>query len=271
MKKKEEKLYFNGQWKDMADHLRAFIKTGDQEELHLFRVQVKKLRAMLELLDSDSAKQLLSKDFKPVRKIFKHCGEIRSAYINLQFGVRYQFNNEEFLKNHLYEIEKGTNEVKELGKQYLHTIRTAHGGISHDLKAVSNRAVVKYYKLKLVSIANSLGNLEFNDELHNTRKQVKELIYNRKLAHDALEGQLQINNDYLDKLQGTIGDWHDNMLAMELFMAEGLDFKPVITKIKRQNTRLKRYITALAHDFEKKAILAGKISGQHKIKNGSRD
>jgi len=47
MKRKKEKIYFNDQWKGMTDHLKKFIESGEQEELHLFRVQVKKLRAML--------------------------------------------------------------------------------------------------------------------------------------------------------------------------------------------------------------------------------
>jgi CHAD domain-containing protein len=260
MKKKKEKIYFNDQWYEMATHLKGFIKNGDQEELHLFRVQVKKLRAMLELLDTNSTKHPLSKDFKPVRKIFKRCGEIRNAFINLQYGQRFQFKNEDFFISHLYEIEKGTNEVKELGKQYLKVIENVYDDISDDLNSVDNRAIVQFYESKLYTIASSLDNLQFNDELHATRKQIKTLIYNRKIAHGALEGKLLISNDYLDKLQALIGDWHDNLLALELFSSAGFNSKPVITRIKSQNTRLKRSITALAHDFERKAVLVGQLS-----------
>lgn len=271
MKKKEEKAYFNDQWNEMVIHLKAFIKTGDQEKLHLFRVQVKKLRAMLELLDTKSANRTLSKDFKPVRKIFKHCGEIRNAFINLQYGQRFQFKNEDFFMKHLQEIEKGTNEVKELGKQYLKTIKAAYDEIGDDLKSVDNRAIVDFYKTKLYNITVALDNLQFNDELHDTRKQIKVLVYNRKIAYDALDGKLQISNDYLDKLQAMIGEWHDNILALELFSSAGFNSKPVISRIKNQNTRLKRSITALAHDFEKKAILAGKINRHQQKENGPRN
>src|ERR1700743_2814179 len=190
MKKKDEKVYFNDQWELMVARFKAFVKTGDQEELHLFRVQVKKLRAMLELLDAGSAKHQLSKDFKPVRKIFKHCGEIRNAYINLQFGVNYQFKNEEFLLGQLFEIEKGTNEVKELAKQYLRTMKSAHHAIDDDLKAVDNDAILEFYHEKLDQITYALDHLQFNDELHNARKQIKTLLYNRKMANKALEGRL---------------------------------------------------------------------------------
>jgi CHAD domain-containing protein len=255
MNKKKEKIYFNDQWDAMADHLKKFIENGEQEELHQFRVQVKKLRAMIELLDTNSGKHPLKEDFKPVRKIFKRCGEIRNAFINLQYGQQLQFKNEDFFMNHLYEIEKGTKEVKELGKQYLKTIKAAYNDIGGDLQHVGNKEIVEFYKTKLYNIASFLENLQFNDELHATRKQIKTLMYNRKLAQNALDGKLQISNDYLDKLQTLIGDWHDNVLAMELFASAGFNSKPIITKIKSQNTRLKRSITALAHDFERKAIV----------------
>lgn len=158
--------------------------------------------------------------------------------------------------NHLYEIEKGTNEVKELGKQYLKTIKSAHDDIGGDLQHVGNKDIVEFYKARLYNIGSFLENLQFNDELHAARKQIKTLMYNRKIAQNALDGKLQISNDYLDKLQTLIGDWHDNVLALELFSSVGLNSKSIVTKIKSQNTRLKRSITNLAHDFERKAFLS---------------
>jgi len=47
---------------------------------------------------------------------------------------------------------------------------------------------------------------------------------------------------------------------MELFSSAGFNSKPVITKIKSQNTRLKRSITALAHDFERKVMLTQQLT-----------
>ncbi|MGZ3764322.1 MAG: CHAD domain-containing protein [Mucilaginibacter sp.] len=255
MKKKAEKAYFNEQWELMSSHLKTFIKIGDQEELHLFRVQVKKLRAMLTLLDVAEPKQKLLKDFKPVRKIFQLCGDIRNAYINLQMGVRFRLKNEEFIMTQLYEIEKGTNDFKEQGKKYLKIIKTAHDAINSDLKSVGDDDINHFYNTYLQQIGDVFNNLQFDEELHKARRQIKTLIYNRKMAQKALEGKLQVNNDYLDKLQGLIGDWHDNILALELFSSIELNDQQVITKIRRQNTRLKRSITLLSKDFTTKSLL----------------
>ncbi len=257
MKKKDEKAYFNLLWGQMLSHFKAFLETEQQEELHLFRVQVKKLRAMMELLDAGCTKKKFKKNFKPIRKIFKHCGGIRSAYINLQFAVHYQFKNEEFLMARLYEIEKGTAEVKEMGRQYLKTMKTVYENIEPELKSLDDSAILEFYKSAIAKVASVISELQFNEELHRARKQIKILMYNRKMAQKALDGKLNVCTDYLDKVQDLIGDWHDNTLALQLFSSAQVNYPPVVAKIKKQEIRLKRSITALMHDFEKKTIPDG--------------
>jgi hypothetical protein len=78
-------------------------------------------------------------------------------------------------------------------------------------------------------------------------------VYNRKIAGKALDGNLSLNNDYLDELQDSIGSWHDTILAIELFSAPELNVKPVVTRIKRQNTRLRKSINELSKDFFERA------------------
>src|SRR5579872_4755604 len=96
MKKKEEVKFLDKEWKEMSSRLKAFLESGDQEELHQFRVQIKKLRAMLYLFEHTSRQHGIAKEFKPVRKIFKHAGQIRDAHINLQLSSRYVLKNESF-------------------------------------------------------------------------------------------------------------------------------------------------------------------------------
>jgi len=262
MKKKTEKAFFDEQWEGMLTQLKAFIETGDQEKLHQFRVQVKKLRAMLALLDAALSRNTLSKDFKPVKKIFRHGGDIRNAYMNLQLGIRYKLNNQQFTDSQQAVIENGINEFKVMGDSYLETVDKVYNAIQANLKAIGDRRINQFYKTHIEQIANTLSQLQFDETLHDCRKQIKILLYNRKIAQKALDGKLQVNNDYLNQLQDHIGDWHDNELAITLFLTPELNEKPVITRIKRQNTRLKKVIAILTKDFWKKATLYSEPSGK---------
>ena len=119
MKKKQEIKYFHKEWKQMNNHLEAFLATGDQEQLHKFRVQIKKLRAMLNLVEHTSHQPRLLREFKPVRKIFKYAGNIRDAYTNLLLSERYQLKNEAFETGQQKIIADGIVEFQLHGKKYL--------------------------------------------------------------------------------------------------------------------------------------------------------
>jgi CHAD domain-containing protein len=89
--------------------------------------------------------------------------------------------------------------------------------------------------------------------MHTNRKLIKILVYNHKLAGHALDGKIPFNVSYLDKLQEAIGKWHDNLLAEQLFSLPELNDKPIVSRIKRLNSGVKRNITRLADDFLRKA------------------
>ena len=258
MKRKTEKAYFNELWSEMTASLEDFLKAGDQEKLHKFRVQVKKLRALLTLLDAALSQKKLSKSFKPVRKIFKDGGMIREAYINIQLSSHYELKNDDFILEQVNGMESAMLNFRENGKKYLKTIKTIHSEIEDELETIADEQVSEFYKSYLEQIAVILSSNQFDDELHDCRKKIKTLVYNRKVAANALEGNLDLNNDYLDKLQDQIGNWHDTIIAIELFSAPNLDAKPVITRIKRQHTRLQRSISKLSADFWKRATYADK-------------
>jgi CHAD domain-containing protein len=255
MKKKTGRAYFNDLWEQMTAYLSDFLKSGDQEKLHHFRLQVKKLRAVLLLFDAASPKARLSKDFKPVKNVFRHCGVIREAYINLQMAAAYGLKNEEFILAQVNEMEHAIKEFSGNSKKYFKVIKDTHRKLEENLGAISNDIINEFYRNWLEQIAAGLSSIQFDDRLHNCRKGIKTLLYNRKIAGEALHDKLNIDNTYLDKLQARIGDWHDNTLAMELFSAPGVMDKDIVTRLKKENTRLKKSINMLAHDFWKKTVL----------------
>ena len=256
MKRKAEKTHFNTLWAVMTASLEDFLKTSDQEKLHQFRVQVKKLRAFLMLVDAALSQNALSKQFKPVRKVFKDGGKIREAYINLQLGSHYKLANEEFILNQVNDMDREINDFRANAKRYRKVIKAAHDELEDGLETIDDDRIGEFYREQLEQIAMVLNDHQFDEALHDCRKKIKVLVYNRKIADKALDGNLDLDNTYLDKLQGRIGDWHDTILAIQLFSApEITNAQSVITKIKRQNTRLRKSISDLSGDFWRKATL----------------
>jgi CHAD domain-containing protein len=253
MKKKEEIKYFNKEWNQMNNHPEAFLENGDQEELHKFRVQIKKLRAMLNLIEHTSHKQRLLKKFKPVRKIFKYAGHIRDAHTNLLLGDRYKLKNEVFETGQQKIITDGIVEFQLHGKKYLKNLKNSYKLLKKQLPKVGDDAITDFYKNQLEDISIKLQASNFDDEMHDNRKLIKILVYNQRLAGSALDGSLHLNAEYLDKLQKAIGDWHDNIVAAKLFSTPELNDLPVVKKINKKNAGVRLNITKLADNFFKKA------------------
>ena len=253
MKKKEQIAYFEQQWKEMKDCLCAFILEGKQDDLHSFRVQIKRLRAYFILFEAADDKNRVLEFFKPVRKIFKHAGEIRNAHVNLLLGQKYKIQHEQFEITQRQIIENGLNDFKLQGIRYLKKIDRSHKSVINHLGPINKKQIKKFYARQLDQIASELARNEFNDELHASRSKIKILVYNHKLIGENPEQALQFNIDYLDDLQGNIGDWHDNILAIELFSSDEVNDRPVAARITKKNAKLQNHITALADDFLQKA------------------
>jgi len=253
MKIKEQAKYVDREWGAMDARLVAFLENGDQEDLHKFRVQIKKLRAMLSLFGHASKENTLLKYFKPVRKIFREAGDIRNAHVNLELSHRYQLKNEQFELGQQQIITEGGEAFRSKGQAFLKAIKTARKQLIKQLKKIDDSRIAAYYKTQLEQIAANLTVSVFNEDMHTNRKLIKILVYNHKLAEKALTGSLQFNIDYLDKLQEAIGKWHDNLLAEQLFSSPELNDKAIVGKIKRLNAKVKRGITTLTEDFLTKA------------------
>jgi CHAD domain-containing protein len=243
MKKREEKKYFDKEWAQMKSSLLAFFKKEDQEDLHRFRVQVKKLRAFLILSDSTGHQPNLALYFKPVKKIFKEAGEIRNAFINQELAKEHQTGNTAFISSQHQLQADATAKFKSMKVKHLKKIKDTHGTIKGEIRSISDVHIGLFYQNVLQQISGTLTNLKFNEELHDCRKQVKNLVYNHKLVHSALA--IGFNTDYMHQVQTVIGYWHDNALAIEFYSGD----KAIVAGLKKQGAKLKRNIITLTKDF----------------------
>src|SRR3954447_2348284 len=96
MKKKEAYKHLNKLWKKMQQEFKKFTCSDDPEKLHRFRVQVKKIRSFLTLLETNEKNKELLKKFKPVKKIFKSAGIIRDAFLHNKQAKEHKIKQQEF-------------------------------------------------------------------------------------------------------------------------------------------------------------------------------
>ena len=257
MKKSEGLKYFNKVWDQMNLHLKNYLETGDQEELHGFRVQIKKLKAFIIMLEKAETGPQLTKLFKPVIKVFKSAGHLREAYINLKLTERYKIKNETFENGQNQIITEGLESFRSQSDKILKNIKEVYKVLIKNLPKVKNSIVIEFYNSQLNELDLQLQSLNFTEDMHQNRKLIKLLVYNYKLAEPVLNQQMMLNAEYLEKLQAAIGDWHDNLVAAQLFSSESVNDPHIVKVINRKNSTVKKNIRNLASEFIKKATLAG--------------
>lgn len=235
----------------MKADLKSWVREEEPEDLHRFRVQVKKLRAFLILSDSVENHPKLTQYFKPVRRVFKQAGEIRNAYINQQLAKAQQIDDNELISSqHKLQVE-ASRRFKSKTVKFLGKLRDAHRVLKEKIKRISNLHVRLFYQNQLKQIAAVLAEVPFTEHLHECRKQIKILIYNHKLAYTALG--TGFNRDYLDQVQTAIGNWHDHVLAINLFLNSEVNNKTALIQLKKEDVLLKSNIADLVKDFYNRA------------------
>jgi CHAD domain-containing protein len=177
----------------MKKWLSAYLKNEEQEDLHQFRVQVKKLQAFLILNDQAGHHRELLPYFRPVKKLFKCAGELRNAHIS---GGLTHTTQQDFRSSAV----KHWKNAKKAGRT-----------LKRKIRGIKNKSVERFYRCQLRQIGGMLAALPSDDQLHDCRKMIKSLLYNEQLVHDVI--LVRLNTAYLDTLQEAIGNWHDQLLT----------------------------------------------------------
>ena len=245
MKKAKQVKYLNKQFKKMLQQFKLFVQTQSPEALHAFRVQVKKIKSFLTLLEAGNNNDALSKTFRPVKKIFRSAGIIRSAQIHEKQARENNINPLKFHKEQ-HEIQQEVT-ARLVSKQHklIHTIKKVKKQLQHQMHPITNKAIRQFFTKQIQRTRQLLKTHDFTEQLHNGRKMLKHLLYNRRLIPNVADIDIDFNK--VDAMQQVIGEWHDNKLALEYFRLK-LPEKKLIP-IQQKQEALQKNVLAESNSF----------------------
>jgi len=242
-------------WKQLSPALKSYLKTENPDRLHQFRVQVKKIKSLLILYTISKKNKNVLKLFEPVKKIFRHAGIIRDSYIHLQLADQFQVKEPAFHKAQTDLMFKEMARFQKNGKKYDQILDKTLNKIKTELSGISNAQIADFYEAELNSVVLAFAKREFNANMHDCRKRLKNLLYNQKLADKSMKGKLKLNLPYLDQVQEQLGQWHDSVLARDLFSGQMKEEQQAVDKLNLQLKNLEEGITSISADFWQKAVL----------------
>ena len=251
MKKKAARKHLNKLWKKMQQHFKAFTHTADAEQLHQFRVQVKKIRSFLTLLETNKKNRQLLQTFKPVKKVFKSAGTIRDAFLHQQQAKKHNLHEQQFYKEQCQLQKQETENLLSEKSRQLQEIKKVRNKLRKRLHSMKQDEIKTFFKGGIHNTEHLLSKHNFSEQLHNGRKMLKHLMYNEHVLQNGLAHELKINFKYVDELQEMLGQWHDNKLALEFFVTRNLSDND-IASMRHKNEELQKTINNKTENFLQK-------------------
>ena len=190
----------------------------EKERIHEFRVAVKSLRAMSRLLvsRSDEYRYKLSKELK---EIYHISGMIRDAQLEQEKLSQLDLPVPGYLKHLEREISAHKKKWKDCfpGKIF-NKLESASSDTEHITCTPEITDKFRYSKLASIALI-SKTNAVTDDDLHNIRKQLKDLFYVLKIipghlksiAQDAMPEELK----ELKEITDLIGAYNDDRIFLE--------------------------------------------------------
>jgi CHAD domain-containing protein len=212
----------------------TLLEQVSKDDLHAFRVNLKKQLAFIRLmsyLDDKFSEKVVSKPFKAC---LKNTGALRDLEVGQEIVVKDETNH------HLGHLFSHTLKLKEQAQREVFSKFTRKFSIvpARDATAVTlshlqhlgNRVDVwvrlfDYFHDQLDSVrqlAEILTSKHRNKTLHELRTNVKELYLNIQLLQTLVPGKKKLKPVIaeLDEMQDLLGNWHDRVITLNKMKGE---------------------------------------------------
>jgi CHAD domain-containing protein len=221
MKTENRHDIYHSKFKRIRKYYHHLLIDFNNDDIHFFRVEIKRLKAFLRLLNSSQTNNRF-KVPKSLRKFYHMLGSVRSLQLHQQNTIQLSrdlfldppcaylqcmHDREKLIKKKSLQL---TNDIsmKSLEKKFIENS-------APELTVQNKNAFVQNIQMRLAQL---LALPCFYDEtLHDLRKQIKDLIYNYPFLDPASISMLSpaLNNaKKMDALAAILGDYHDLCLAV---------------------------------------------------------
>jgi CHAD domain-containing protein len=207
--------YFAQRVKYTFNHLHAIEIKADEPAMHDFRVEMKKMRAVIRFLREIYPDQKLKKAADRFKQVFREAGDIRELQLVHQWLIKHAIIS---IHEQYFPEQKVTDLVNEFSKKAGH-IRHSLKETIDDLEKtvqVTNQLLAEQYVLDLhAQLKRMVMRQPGQEEWHELRKLIKQWLYAVNWVGPDEKNSSEADIAYYTKLQEAIGYWHDADMIRE--------------------------------------------------------
>lgn len=276
MKKRDVIQFITKRCRNLERHFQNLLEDFEVEAIHQFRVEIKKLRAMLRLINAGREASSTVHIGNKVHSIYAAVGELRALQIQKQTVLQCCKNltcavPESYLAQLCRQEAAVRQEVRVIALQLsLSTFR------NHLMKAASKRlnhlTVENFIAIKKHAVLKLLTSGMYTDEqLHHLRKVLKDFLYLWPVIGQAVVASFPkkaLTEQTCLVLAEKLGDFQDKCITLDFFTRallrptakqEGAVLETLRRDCENRKVRLKEQLTdhlsALRDHLEKRELL----------------
>ncbi|WP_432710657.1 CHAD domain-containing protein, partial [Pedobacter sp.] len=151
MRKKKIKIQVKKEGKAAKRSLRGFMKNGDQDQLHKFRVGIKKLRAVATLVEQTTSLNHVRNGLRPVKETYQLSGKVRDSYLHVKLAKTVSADKV-YLSSEKLVMKKVTKKLYRERSLHFKKLRRSIGGLLKRVPKVKNKNASLFYDMELRSI-----------------------------------------------------------------------------------------------------------------------
>jgi CHAD domain-containing protein len=197
----------------------------DKNLIHQFRLEIKKLKAAMQLVHSANKSFDHKKKYGVISPLYKDLGAVRETQIQ-QEVFNENSKNHKAAFNKKYQnlldaelLQRQNVALEHFDKSILKSLKKIKRQNKNALKDMSSNNFKNYFKVSISKLRKAFDTIDFSDKMmHTMRKQIKEIKFNvrykPKMAGKWLS-KYNISSTILEDLQKLLGQWQDNVVLKE--------------------------------------------------------
>jgi CHAD domain-containing protein len=207
---KQLELFAKKQFKKLIDDLESYHHLQDPEVLHQIRVEIKKIKTLLNLINYCVKKFKGHQHFIPFRTIFRRAGEIRQPLVFYKLLLMYQIEGvRDAQVPKSKKLDKLSIAFKKDVPLFIESVKRKRKELSKFILQVKKIDSNKYLKKRKRELERFLFPTLNKPALHKARKVCKEIVYLQGL------NKKPVDSFYSD-VEKRIGQWHDKQLLLPI-------------------------------------------------------
>jgi CHAD domain-containing protein len=223
MKKEEIIEYVQESFKKIHKLSGNIIKDFDEEEIHEFRKEIKRVRAFLRLLSVDKAEEDKQKITKKLKTFYGYVGIIRNLQLQ-QKNISEQFKStsdkfpDAYFKTLIKEMENWegtTREYMDIEKDFYNDEEKT---LEQLPEKITKSVIVRFINHEISELMSLAMSESTDDNIHSIRKILKDLQYNWEFIKKYnLLLPLHLGDEKeIKSFTDLLGDFHDKVVSLGL-------------------------------------------------------